>query len=211
MPQKVIFCVANPGTGKSFTGDYLAVVHDFAHIDGDFPLKKQYMPEYKDIGVDFVIHLDYANKGEDGPEKIWKPFYDLITNSTIEAAKTSENVVLTFACQRQVYREYVMAKLKAGIKSLLKEDQNVDNVVQMMYLTINEDVKLNGLYHRQMNLAIAGGMKLADMMRLGDGDVWDGPEDEEISMEDFKIFQKKHTWTIRFDDRPGSTTIRNGC
>jgi hypothetical protein len=50
-------------------------------------------------------------KDEDGPEELWRPYFEEIANQAIDAAKNSDQVVLTHATYRQSWRECVVTKL----------------------------------------------------------------------------------------------------
>ncbi|OEU08599.1 hypothetical protein FRACYDRAFT_249491 [Fragilariopsis cylindrus CCMP1102] len=170
---KIVYIVAVSGCGKSFTGDYLETMHGFHHVDGDFPAKNCHIPKHKELTTSVLkCYFSYVNKEEgpeDGPEELWKPYFEEIANQTIDAAKkgSDQHVVLSHATYRQAWREFVVKKLiEGGIKG--------DNIT-VLYLTINPDVKLKGLYYRSKTQIENGGMTLGDFMRTqgweGDGDI----------------------------------------
>jgi len=160
----ILYVVGGHGYGKTFTGDYLAAMHDYSHIDGDGPLKNCGIPENKEMTTNMLdVGFKYVPEGEDGPEELWQPYYEEIVKQTIEAAKYSDKVVLSHATYRQGYREYVVEKLVEG--GATKENITVLN------LTIDPEVRLKGLYHRTKFQIEAGGMTMGDHMRtLG----WEG-------------------------------------
>jgi len=178
--KTIVFCVANSGTGKTFTGDYLEIVHGFTHVDGDAPAKKSgRIPEYKDMTDKLVecIFTKYHNKV--APDEVWQPYMKELATLTVEATKNSNKVVLTFACLRQEWRDYIMQILKDGVSE--------EDTVSMLYLTINEDVKLEGLYYRTKRQMEGAGMTLEDAMRLQG---WDSDGDRDLSVEEYKTFSK---------------------
>ena len=112
----------------------------------DFPTKNCHRPKYKELYAGLLkCFVSYVNKEEgpeDGPEELWKPYFEEIANETIDAAKkgSDQHVVLSHATYRQAWREFVVKKLiEGGVKG--------DNIT-VLYLTINPDVKLKGLYYR---------------------------------------------------------------
>jgi len=158
---EIAFLVAPGGTGKTFSGDYLDVFHGFKHVDGDTPIKNLHLSkEYKEIGTNIIkAVLEYNPKGEDGPDELWKPFFEELAKLTLEAGKHSNKVVLTFAAYRQTYRDFLLKKLVEGGASK-------DNFT-LVVLTIDLDVKLRGLYYRFKHLAEAGGMTIEESMKAG--------------------------------------------
>jgi hypothetical protein len=87
-------------------------------------------------------------------------------------------VVLTHATYRQAWREFVVKKL---IEGRVKEEN-----ITVLYLTINPDVKLKGLYYRTKEQAENGGMTFADCMRTQG---WEGEGD--ITLPEYMAFQKE--------------------
>jgi len=166
---EIVFLVAPAGTGKTFSGDYLDVFHGFKHVDGDTPIKNQHLSkEYKVIVTNIIkVLLEYNPKGEDGPDEVWKPYFEELAKLTLDAAKHSDKVVLTFAAYRQTYRDFLFEKLVEGGAS--------KDSLTLVVLTIDLDVKLRSLYYRSKHLAEAGGMTLEELMKAsgwkGDGEV----------------------------------------
>jgi len=191
----IFFVVAGSGTGKTFTGDYLEHVHNFAHVDGDMQLRNMHIPKYRENCQGLIE----ASKNKDDPDGVlWQPYFQELVDQTLKAAITFDKVVLTFACSEQKHRDFVMTKLKEG---------GADNPT-MVFLTINEDVKLEGLYHRSKRQVEAAGMTLSGWMKSKG---WEG--EGEPSIEDFKLCYKQLTEEsekgdgIKFDDPPSYATV----
>merc|ERR1719272_2265392 len=112
---KIVYVVAVGGCGKTFTGDYLHAMHGYDHVDGDGPLKNCHLPKNREmtVGVMTCLLVHYAKK-EDGPEETWHPYFGELAHQTIEAAKQSNQVVLSHLTYRQVHREFVVEKLVEG-------------------------------------------------------------------------------------------------
>lgn len=176
---EIVFLVAAPSTGKTFTGDYLQVVHGFNHVDGDTPIKNMHLPKYKELAMNtFRYVIKYVMKGEDGPGEQWMPYIDEIANLTLDAAKHSDNIVITIAAYRQVCRDYFIMKLKQGGA----KDPTV------LFLTIDEDVRLESLFSRDKQQAEAGGHTLEDVMKAKS---WDG--DGELTLSVYKDVMKNNS------------------
>mmetsp|Transcript_53459 Transcript_53459/g.59704 ORF Transcript_53459/g.59704 Transcript_53459/m.59704 type:complete len:283 (+) Transcript_53459:337-1185(+) len=109
-----------------------------------------------------------------GFEEYWTPLFQVMVDSALEAAKTNDKVVITFASAFKIQRDFVMNKLKEGGAKH----------VTLLYLDMNEDKKIEGLYHRSVIQARAAGVSLVDWVRVlgydGDGD--------DLSMDEFKSF-----------------------
>jgi len=189
---EIVFAFGPSGAGKSFTGDYLAFMHNFYHVDGDTPVRNCSLPKYEKIAYNFfkVCH-EYILKGEDGPEELWKPFYEALVILTLDEAKHSDKkIVLSHAVYRQTYREYVVTKLIEG--GVTKEN------ITVLQLTIDPEVKLRGLYHRAKKTMESSGMTVGDYARANLG--WEGAGD--ITCTEFiNIFKETFTDSI-FEDIP---------
>jgi hypothetical protein len=88
---------------KSFTGDYMQVVHGYYHVDGDIPQKHvALVPEYRKIMEAMII---------DGN---WAPQFSELARLTLEAAKDHDKVVLSHATDLNCKRDHVVQKLIEG-------------------------------------------------------------------------------------------------
>lgn len=186
----IVFVIAPSGTGKTFTGDYLALMHGYKHVDGDLPLKNKHLPQYSDmVATMWKVACEYLPKNEDGPEEMWQPYFAELARLTLEAAETSEKVVLTHATYRQAWQEYVIQKLIEGGAS---PDQ-----ISMVALTIDEDVKLKGLYLRTKQFLESAGLSLEEDCR---NKGWEG--EGEMTCEEFASLYKKHdplgSWIFQY-------------
>jgi hypothetical protein len=105
-----------------------------------------------------------VKKRNDGIDEMWQPYFEEIAMQTVDAAKQSNQVVLTHGTYRQTWREFVVKKLIEG--GALKEN------ITVVHLTINPDVKLERLYYRTKETVENGGITLGDTMRTQYG--WEG-------------------------------------
>lgn len=197
---RIVYVIAPSGTGKSFTGDYLALMHGFDHVDGDGPLKNQHLPQYKDMAAKvWKMASEYLPKNEDGPKELWQPYFAELARQTLRAAETSErgSVVLTHATYRKSHREYLLEKLIEGGAS---KDQ-----VSVVALTIDEDVKLRGLYLRSKHLFESKGETLEGYFRDVYG--WDG--EGEMTCEDYVSFVRSRgaLASLKFEDPPAGSKV----
>ena len=181
-----VFCVAVPGCGKTFTGDYLSLEHNYSHIDGDEPLRTC---RRKDITWNFMkaYQLYVEPSDEDGPEHLWQPYMAEIAMQALDAADTSDKVVLTFAAFRQSFREYVINTwIDCGVPP--------ENIT-LLQLTIDIDVKLNSLYHRLKRDHEAVGSSIEKYLKAYG---WNG--EGELSCDEFIQYVKK-TNLMRWGER----------
>ena len=150
-----------------------------------------HIPQYRENFKGFLE----ARKNKHGNDEVWQPFFQELVDQTLEAATTSNKVVLTFATPQQKHRDFVMTKLAEG---------GAENT-RMVVLTINEDVKLEGLYHRSKRQFKAADIDFGDGLRsMG----WEG--EDEPSIEDFKLFYKQFREkddSSKFDGPPSYATI----
>ena len=183
---------ATNAVGKTFTGDYLEHVHNFVHVDGDMQLRNIHIPQYR---ANFKGLMGAMKNKDDTDDPAWQPYIQELVDQTLEAAKTSEKVVLTFACFQQKHRDFVMTQLTAGGATQTR----------MVFLTINEDVKFEGLYHRTKRQLQGTGMDFGDWMRsVG----WEGtgePTIKDVKIL-FKAFNEKEEWG-KFEGPPSDAIV----
>jgi len=142
---QIVYVFGPMGTGKSFTGDYMTVMHDYHHVDGDIPLKHMCLvPEYKELMQKTILEDD------------WAPYFSELARLTLEAAKAKDNdkVVLSHATDKNDLRDHVIKKLIEGGAS---EDK-----ITIIQLTIDPKVKARGLYHRTARQAEQSGMTMTE-------------------------------------------------
>jgi len=205
MSKEIVYIIAEPGTGKTFNGDYLDLIHGFYHVDGDLPLRTAEQPEMKAVVKKwfFEMRVIVKEKGEDidnlpaetmtAYEEYWGPYVQVQVDSALHAAKTHEKVVITIAEGSQVVREYVMSKLKEGGAAK----------VTMLYLTIDQDTKLEGLYHRTVQQVKAIGMSLSEALKE------DWKHDRDPTKEEFKKLWNEpgKLGNIHFDPPPSYAKV----
>ncbi|KAL7523873.1 hypothetical protein ACHAWF_000714, partial [Thalassiosira exigua] len=160
----IVYIIAEAGTGKSFSGDYLDVVHAFKHIDGDIVLKNCHLPEYREIFKNLILAGSEAKKSGNSNdyierEDLWGPHYDEMARLTLEAAKDHDKVVLTHATPKNEERDRIINKLVEG--GVPKEN------ITLIQLTIDLDVKYRGLYYRTLiQFGVdSGGMTMEDVCK----------------------------------------------
>ncbi|KAL7530501.1 hypothetical protein ACHAWF_003402, partial [Thalassiosira exigua] len=160
----IVYIIAEAGTGKSFSGDYLDVVHSFKHVDGDIVLKNSHLPEYRELSKNllmvFMAREKATTTGDANDciesEHLWGPHYDELARLTLEAAKDHEKVVLTHATPKNAERDRIVKKLVDG--GVPREN------ITLIQLTIDLDVKYRGLYYRTL---VQGGVD-AGVMTMED-------------------------------------------
>lgn len=179
---EIVYMVAPSGTGKTFTGDYLALMQGYHHVDGDCPLKNKHLPQYSDMAAKWWKNCTvYMKNNEDGLDELWQPYFAELARQALAAAETSDRVVLTHATYRQKYRDFLLGKLEEGAAANGK-------TVTVVTLAIDEDVKLRGLFPRFKKWIEAGGAKLEDYMK--ETYEWEG--DGEFNASDYVDFCKHH-------------------
>ena len=177
---EIVYIVAPSGAGKTFTGDALAYLHGYTHVDGDYPWRHAAVSaRNQELTCGLVRSIKTVlDENEDGPDDLWTPYYEEIATLTLQAATTSSKVVLSQTSLRQAYREYVVKKLIEG--GAKREN------IQVLELRIDPDVKLTGLYYRTKDHIEYAGKTITDeFKRKG----WDG--EGPFTVDEYKIFIKK--------------------
>ena len=113
-------------------------------------------------------------------EQYWQPFNQVQVDSALRAAKTHEKVVITFAQRSQICREYVMSKLK---------ESGATTDVTMLFLTIDQETKLEGMYHREVQEAKGAGMSFSKYVKAW-GLKW--THDRDPTKEEYKALNPNH-------------------
>lgn len=198
---EIVYMVAPSGTGKTFTGDYLALMQGFEHVDGDGPLKNKHLPQYSGMAAKWWKNCtEYMKNNEDGLDELWQPYFDELARQALEATETSDRVVLTHATYRQKYRDFVLRKLEEGAAAKGK-------TVTVLTLSIDEDVKLRGVFPRFKKWIESSGAKLEDYMK----ETYEWERDGEFTPSDYVDFCKNHpkaplSSTV-FEDVPYGITV----
>lgn len=120
-----------------------------------------------------------------------------MVDNALEAAKTNDKVIMTYATPFQKPRDYVLKKLKEG---------GAQNVT-LMYLTMDQDKKLEGLYHRTKNEAAVSGVRHGDFLYSFGENPWAGSSDP--SLEEFMTVAKKpgQLGDLAFEGPPPYATV----
>jgi gluconate kinase len=137
-PQKFVVIVAYSGSGKTYMGDYLALYHDFAHIDGDMPLHD---PQHAHVAKTFgQTFKKYWFSGEEAPEAAdWQPVYKILCDQAKAAAETADRVVITQSAYRREARAYI------------RQELGPDDVL-FVQLDVDMDVLITGLFEREAKI-----------------------------------------------------------
>jgi len=191
---QIVYVVAVSGCGKSFTGDYLHLMHGYSHVDGDGPVKNCHIPRNKELTIGmFTNGMTYIVKGEDGLEELWQPYQSEIAKDTIEAAKNSDKVVLSHATYRQTHREFTVDQLVEG--GATREN------ITILQLMVDPDVKLKGSFYRTKEQSENAGITMGDNMRTHG---WEGVGDGTLA--EYVKFMKEtmpdHAGNDAFEDIP---------
>ncbi len=106
------------GAGKSFTGDYLAEVCNFVHIDGDccFHSKE---PEQVQLTANLVkCFYSYWFEEKQAPEELWKPYYDFLFK-LIHDVPAEKDLVVSHSAYRKEARDYLVESLGSDVVFIL--------------------------------------------------------------------------------------------
>lgn len=152
---RFIFLVAPPGTGKSFSGDYLELFCGWKHVDGDTPLKTpNKTPKYQDL-----TDRTFQSGPYEGMDREFfrteglKPYMEEIARLTLEAARESDKVVLSWACMFKPMRSYLRQILAdAGAN------------VTMIVLQCDFVAHMNALWKRHCRQAEQAGITIAELI-----------------------------------------------
>ena len=153
---QIVYVVAPSGTGKSFTGDYLAVVHGFEHVDGDWPLKHSNIPENAELSRNWILTTTRSGECKEDEKHLWGGYFEKIANMTVEAAETHDRVVLSHATFDQPTRDVVIDTL---LSSGIKKEQ-----ITVIQLTIDKAVLWAGLYDRAKRMVEQQGMTFTEFV-----------------------------------------------
>jgi len=154
---KFIFCAAKSGVGKSFFGDYLEAIRGWKHVDGDIPYKHaDSSPAYMDMVDQWAGRGEYAEKSKEWKlNEGWKPLVKELTRLTLEAAKESDKVVLTWIAFSPSQRLFVRQQLvDAGAKD-----------VSMVFLECDVDAHMKAAWARSLKQAEQAGTTVEILLK----------------------------------------------
>lgn len=196
---QIVYVVAPSGTGKSFTGDYLAVVHGFEHVDGDWPLKHSNIPENAELTRNWVLTTTRSGEYKEDEKHLWGGYFEKIANMTVEAAETHDRVVLSHATYEQLPRDVVIDTL---LSSGIKKEQ-----ITVIQLTIDKTVLYAGLYERNKRLAEQQGMTFTELIgpNADPRMEWEGEITKETWV-DFNV-SNEDPYPITFADDPAAIKV----
>merc|ERR1711865_1362396 len=164
-------------------------------IDGDQTLRNLHIQKNQPLFAG-IVEAGLLNKqNRDIPEILWHPYYQDLIDRTLEAANTSDKVVVTFAMFTQKEREFLMTKLKEGGA----------RCPTLIFLTMDQDLNMEGLYHRTKRQLEALDMTLEDYFESeGWKPKYDDDSNGAVSLEEFNILFKKYNPFVfqPFDDPP---------
>jgi hypothetical protein len=185
---KFVFLVARPGTGKTFSGDYLESVRGWKHIDGDIPVKQMATnPEWFEASSKMFGFGEYEGKTDffDGILDHSKAYFDILARLTLEAARESNTVVMTHATYFRVVRDY--------FRKLLVDGGAKD--VSTVFLKCDPEPHAKALWERINRQARDSGIPLSTLLEM-----WGAKLNEE-TLEDFtRWFIEKSTVYSAFEE-----------
>lgn len=116
----IVWLSGNSGAGKTFTGDALARMAGFAHIDGD-DLYWSTDPAEKALFGGLVKAFDFWFEGEPAPPELWHPYYARQC-SRVNAAVAAGHmrVVISLTVYHRETRDYIRALLPEHVFVLLR-------------------------------------------------------------------------------------------
>jgi gluconate kinase len=110
MPR-VVWLSGNSGAGKTFTGDALALLAGFTHIDGDELMWSQ-VPADKALWAGLVASFGHWFEGRPAPPEQWQPVYALQcarVRSELAAGRT--NIVVSLTAYHRETRDFLRQQL----------------------------------------------------------------------------------------------------
>lgn len=92
-----LWLCGDPGSGKTFLGDYLAT-RGWHHVDGDQGNQTKDADVQQRWGKLYqAMTLQQSGKSEEVTEELWRPYYELLVQQVKDALKSGKNVALSFA------------------------------------------------------------------------------------------------------------------
>ena len=120
--MRTVWLSGNSGAGKTFTGDYLARVCGFFHVEGDAAAFST-DPADRALFGEFVKAFEFWFKSAPAPPALWQPYFDrqIAAVRAAHAAGHADVVVSLTVYHREV-RDYVRAALPTHDFILLRCD-----------------------------------------------------------------------------------------
>lgn len=116
----VVWLSGNSGAGKTFTGDALAHLAGFAHIDGDELMWSQ-EPTEKALWGGLIAAFGHWFEGRPAPAELWQPLYALQC-ARVRAALAAGHprVVVSLTVYHRETRDFLRRELPEHVYVLLR-------------------------------------------------------------------------------------------
>jgi hypothetical protein len=109
--MRTVWLSGNSGAGKTFTGDYLARMAGFHHIDGDAGFFSE-DPELRALFADFVKAFDFWFASTPAPPALWQPHLARQCAAVRAAhAAGAADVVVSLTVYHREARDFLRAQL----------------------------------------------------------------------------------------------------
>jgi len=126
--QQALWLAGNPGSGKTFLGDYLAT-RGWHHIDGDQG-NQATDPDVKERFKKLYEAMTEHQAGKtDISEELWRPYYEFLITEYKKALATGKNVVLSFALL-DVFGEKAFLRSEISSIKFVVIDVNADILME---------------------------------------------------------------------------------
>jgi len=138
--QQCLWLCGDPGSGKTFLGDYLAT-RGWHHIDGDQG-NQSTDPDVKGRWAKLYQAMTTLRAEPPAAEaELWRPYYDFLLQQYNEAIKTGKNVVLSFALLDMFGERPLLQAEIPGLKFVVvhvSEDLLLDRVLERNKVTLDK-------------------------------------------------------------------------
>lgn len=128
-----IWLCGNPGSGKTFLGDYLNT-RGWHHIDGDQGNQSKDPNIQQRWGKLYqAMELHQAGKTQEVTEELWRPYYEILVQQFKQNLEAGKKVVLSFALFNVFGEKSFLESEIPGIKFVLvdvSEDLQIERVLK---------------------------------------------------------------------------------
>lgn len=138
-PQHCLWLCGDPGSGKTFLGDYLAS-RGWHHIDGDQGNQAK-DPEVKQLWSKLYQAMTSLQQGGDVDPALWRPYYEFLIKQYKAAVEAGKNVVLSFALLDMFGEKAYLQSEIPGLKFVIikvSDDLLIDRLLTRNKVTLEK-------------------------------------------------------------------------
>ena len=137
--MSIVWVSGYPCSGKSFIGDYLMSEHGFHHVDGDWASQSK-KPEDKELWANNVAAAAVFTSGQNPPEELWVPFFDILCQRAKQAVSEGKRAVISYPLFNAKLRDWVRNRIEGQEFKIVMLDSDIQVLIDRFFERTNATV-----------------------------------------------------------------------